>query len=112
MREIRERDIEAYLVRQVKATGGIVRKVSWPGHRGAPDRLVVLPRCRRGENSMWPGATVFVELKAPGEGLEPHQEDEHDLLRAAGVSVTVIDSFEGVDALVARRGLAPGEAKG
>ncbi len=105
MRKIRERDIEAYLVKQVKATGGIVRKVQWIGCRGAPDRLVMMPRCRRGENSMWPEATIFVELKAPGEGLEPHQEDEHDLLRAAGASVTVIDSFEGVDELVERRGL-------
>jgi hypothetical protein len=99
VREIRERDIEAYLVKRVKATDGIVRKVTWQGHRGAPDRMVSWPAHSGG------GFPVFVELKAPGEGLEPHQEDEHDLLRAAGVSVTVIDSFEGVDELVERRGL-------
>jgi len=99
MREIRERDIEAYLVKQVKATGGIVRKVQWLDRRGAPDRMVSWPTCRGG------GFPVFIELKAPGEELEPHQEHEHDLMRAGGLSVTVIDSFEGVDALVARRGL-------
>jgi len=99
VREIRERDIEDYLVRWVKATEGIVRKVTWQGHRGAPDRMVSWPAYKGG------GFPVFVELKAPGEWLDPHQEHEHDLLRAAGVSVIVIDSFEGVDALVARRGL-------
>jgi hypothetical protein len=99
VREIRERDIEDYLVKQVKATGGIVRKVTWRGHNGAPDRMVSWPAHSGGS------FPVFVELKAPGEGLEPHQEDEHALLRAANVSVIVIDSFEGVDELVERRGL-------
>lgn len=38
-----EAKIEAYLVKQVKALGGEVRKVKWIGRRGAPDRLVMLP---------------------------------------------------------------------
>lgn len=40
---MRERDIEAYMVKRVKAMGGEVRKVKWIGRRGAPDRLVMLP---------------------------------------------------------------------
>jgi hypothetical protein len=99
MAEIRERDIEAYLIKRVKATGGIVRKVQWPGRRGAPDRLVSW-RWLQGR-----GFPVFVELKAPGAKPKPYQELEHDLMRAGGLSVVVIDSFEGVDALVARRGV-------
>lgn len=38
-----ERDIEAHLVKRVKALGGEVRKVQWVGRRGAPDRIVMLP---------------------------------------------------------------------
>jgi hypothetical protein len=97
--EIRERDIEAYLIRRVKATDGIVRKVTWQGHRGAPDRMVSWPAHKGGR------FPVFVELKAPGESLDDHQKLEHDILLANNVSVIVIDSFEGVDELVARRGL-------
>jgi hypothetical protein len=41
---MRERDIEAHLVKRVKAMGGEVRKVQWIGRRGAPDRLVMIAR--------------------------------------------------------------------
>ena len=87
----REIEIEQYLVKRVKQRRGFVRKVEWPGHRGAPDRIAA-----------WPtrvGGPVFVELKAPGEKPEPHQEREHARMRKAGLEVDVIDSFEGVDAL-------------
>lgn len=40
---MRESEIEAHLVKRVKAEGGEVRKVQWIGRRGAPDRLVLLP---------------------------------------------------------------------
>jgi hypothetical protein len=97
VRNLRERDIEAYLVKQVKATGGLVRKVQWPGRRGAPDRLVSWPARLGGRGPL------FVELKAPGEKLDDHQEHEHALMRAFGMSVIVIDSFDGVIALVEGR---------
>lgn len=86
---MRERDIEKYLVGQVKAHKGLCRKVVWVGQRGAPDRLVLLPG----------RPLVFVELKAPGKPLQPHQEREHKRLIDAGANVTTIDSFEGVDEL-------------
>jgi hypothetical protein len=54
MKIIRERDIEAYLVKRVKAIGGEVRKVKWIGRKSAPDRLVMSPI----HGAMW------VELKA------------------------------------------------
>lgn len=87
-----ERDIEAYLVKQVKATGGEVRKVQWIGRRGAPDRLVMLPPCLG-----HPGWTVWVELKAPGKKPEAHQLREHGRMRAMGQRVLVIDSIAAVD---------------
>jgi hypothetical protein len=90
VRELRERDIEKYLVAQVKARGGEVRKVKWIGRNGAPDRIVMLLR----------GATIFVELKRPGEKPRAHQQREHERMRRMGQEVAVIDSFAGVDEVV------------
>ena len=99
-RALRERDIEAHLVKQVKELGGEVRKVQWIGRRGAPDRLVMLPICGRyGRNSST--KTFWVELKAPGAKPEPHQLREHARMRAMGQRVVVIDSIETVEELLA-----------
>lgn len=68
---MRESKIEKALVKRVRAVGGDVRKVTWPGRRGAPDRLVMLP----GRNP------VLVELKAPKGRLSKLQEREHAALR-------------------------------
>jgi hypothetical protein len=87
----RESDIEKHLVKRVKELGGEVRKVQWIGRRGAPDRLVMLPR---EANCIW------VELKAPGEKPRPEQAREHDRMRAMGQLVVVIDSIEGVEELL------------
>ena len=101
---MRESQIEAYLVKRVKALGGEVRKVSWVGRRGAPDRVVWLP-----EDEIRPYivdgcfvrkqvfSQIWVELKAPGVEPEPHQLREHGRMRAMGQTVLVIDSIEGVD---------------
>ena len=103
---MRESDIEAHLVKRVKAEGGEVRKIQWIGRRGAPDRLVLLPLrvfdwCDMGERPYprQPEA-IWVELKAPGKKPEPHQEREHQRLRAMGQRVEVIDSIEGVERLL------------
>lgn len=96
---MRERDIEDYLVKRVKAMGGEVRKVQWIGRVGAPDRLVMLPF----NESLYSGrlkTTVWVELKAPGAKPRPSQLREHDRMRAMGQRVEVIDSLEGVEALL------------
>ena len=87
---MRESTIEQYLVEQVKALGGEVRKVKWIGRNGAPDRIAMLP-----------GRTVWVELKAPGEKCRPHQIREHERMRRMGQVVEVVDSFERVDEVLA-----------
>jgi hypothetical protein len=84
-----ERDIEAHLVKRVQSLGGEVRKTAWIGRNGAPDRFVMLP-----EGCFW------VELKRPGQKAKPHQQREHERLRKMGQRVEVIDSIEGVEALL------------
>lgn len=88
---MRERDIEDYLARRVKAMGGEIRKAQWIGRKGAPDRRVMLPH----------RPPIWVELKAPGVKPEAHQMREHNRMRRLGELVEVIDSLEGVEALLA-----------
>jgi hypothetical protein len=85
---VREKDVEAYLVHRVHAAGGEVRKVVFPGHVGAPDRLVLLPA----------RPLTWVELKSPTGQLRPAQIREHARLRAFGQEVVVIRSKGAVDA--------------
>ena len=87
---MRERDIEKYLVTQVKNLGGKAFKWSSPSHRGVPDRLVFLPH----------GILLAVELKAQGKKPTKLQNYSHEELRSLGTEVLVIDSKAKVDALL------------
>lgn len=87
---MRESQIEKHLVEQVKALGGEVRKVRWVGRNGAPDRFVMLP----GQPGLW------IELKAPGMRCRPHQIREHVRMQRMGQRVEVVDSIEGVNAVL------------
>ena len=104
---MRESRIEAYLAKRVKAMGGECRKVAWPGRRGAPDRLVMLPGAVVIDGQVLP-RTVWVELKASGRAAifpsgerEEAQAREHDRMRKMGQRVAVIDSLQGVEELLA-----------
>jgi uncharacterized protein YegP (UPF0339 family) len=72
---LRESKVEAHLKKLVKETGGVVRKVRWLGHRGAPDRWVGWPSTER---------TAWVELKKPAT---PHAACTTPVLRPDGGSV-------------------------
>ena len=96
---MRESTVEKHLVKRVKALGGECRKVQWIGRRGAPDRIVMLPGKTRFSVN-WPGKTVWVELKRPGEVAEPHQAREHERMRKMGQQVVVLDSIEAVDKFI------------
>lgn len=103
----RESEIEEYLVAKVKALGGEVRKVKWIGRNGAPDRLVMYKHHDDAGYAI-EGVGIWVELKAEGlAALFPHtpherqQHREHERMRAMGQRVVVIDSYEGVDELLA-----------
>jgi hypothetical protein len=114
---VKERDIERYLCKRVKALGGEIRKVAWIGRKGAPDRLVMLPPSAR-DNS-WTRftrpATSFVELKNPdtiktfpANAHERAQHREHERMRKMGQAVLVLGTIEAIDAwLGAPDGPAP-----
>ena len=59
-----EKQVEAYLIKRVKALGGTAYKFTSPAHKGVSDRIVCLPN----------GQTWFVELKTEGGRLSPLQK--------------------------------------
>lgn len=81
---ILEKDVEAALVRRVKALGGLCEKFTSPGRRSVPDRIITLPG----------GKIVFVECKAPGKKPTIKQYMDHEMRRALGCEVLVIDNIE------------------
>lgn len=85
-----EKTIEAYLVKRIHALGGECEKFTSPARRSVPDRIVTMPK----------GRIIFVELKSPGKKATELQERDHQRRREMGFDVRVIDSKEGVDALV------------
>lgn len=78
----REVNVEALVVFRAERAGFFVRKVSWVGHNGAPDR--VFAHRDRG--------TVYIEFKRPGGSPEMHQIREHEKMRKAGIEVHVCDN--------------------
>lgn len=99
---MRETVVEKHLRKQATAAGALVRKMIWPGHRGAPDRLVIWP-IGPYAGARFQNRIEFVELKAPGKKPDPHQEREHAKLQAAGCSVFTLDSIEAVDNYIRER---------
>lgn len=87
---MKEKDIEAYLRDQVKATGGKAYKFVSPGNAGVPDRLVLFPE----------GKSVFVELKAPGKEVTALQKRQINKILSLGFDVHIIDSKQGVDSFI------------
>lgn len=75
--------IEGSVFAYAEMNGWLVRKLSWIGRRGAPDRLF-----------MKEGRAIFVEFKATGEKPDPIQVREIARMRKAGMTVYVIDDIE------------------
>ena len=103
---MRETVVEKHLRKKATAAGALVRKMVWPGHRGAPDRLVIWPDAVLGLISSGAdgGPRIdLVELKRPGGTLEDHQAREHEKLRSMGCTVLTLDSIEAVDKYITER---------
>lgn len=78
---------KAYLLKTVKALGGICRKVRWEGRIGAPDWLVMLD-----------GRSIWIELKAPHCQPRASQCLEFALMQQhGGITVHVCDCPRAID---------------
>ncbi len=76
--------VEKPVIAFAQSQGFFYRKVAWIGRHGAPDRLF----------SRSDTGPFFVEFKRPGAEPKIHQDREIARMRAAGITVHVIDSFE------------------
>lgn len=85
-----EKQIEAALVRRVKALGGLCEKFVSPNRRSVPDRIITLPG----------GRIIFVELKAEGKKPTINQARDHQRRRHLGCEVWVIDSIEMIERFI------------
>lgn len=81
-----EAAVEQYLVKRVRAAGGVAYKFGSLSHRGVADRIVCLP-----------GQTWFIELKTKGGRLSELQKVFADDMRRLGQNYTVLWSKEEVD---------------
>lgn len=88
--EVSEKMIEHYLICEVALRKGLALKYYNPNSVGFPDRLVILP----GRPLVW------VELKSKGKKPRKIQRVKHDMLKALGQKIYVVDSKEGVDAML------------
>lgn len=82
-----EKQVEQYLVKKIKALGGVPYKFTSPAHRSVPDRLILMPD----------GKSYFVELKRPGGKPTAGQQAEHERIKSLGHAVFVLDCPAAVD---------------
>ena len=87
---MREKEVEAALVKAAKKRNGPALKFVSPGLSGVPDRLVLMPN----------GKMAFIELKAPGKKMRLLQEKRKSQLEALGFLVFCIDSKEKVEVVL------------
>lgn len=76
-----EKGIEGSGDRYAKDIGWLSRKLNGTGYRSWPDRMYVGPR-----------RLFFIEYKRPGNTATPDQLLMHELLRAAGFGVYLLDT--------------------
>lgn len=95
MREVGNSGTGRYLVKKVKAAGGMAEKVRW--HRkGPPDYLVTWPGFCQTHGEMH-----LVETKAPGKKPRADQIRDHAKRKRYGIHVWVLDTKEKIDHYVA-----------
>nr|DAK79928.1 MAG TPA: Nuclease [Caudoviricetes sp.] len=87
---MREKEVEAALVKAAKKRNGVALKFVSPGLSGVPDRLVLLPN----------GKIGFIELKAPGKKMRLLQEKRKSQLERLGFLVFCLDNKEEVEVML------------
>ena len=84
-----EKEVEKYLIDQVKKYGGLCYKFTAPGTRAVPDRIV-----------LFSGRTYFIELKRPGGKPRKDQVKMIEIFGKQNIPIQVIDSKAGVDQFI------------
>ena len=87
---MREKEVEAALVKAAKKRNGVALKFVSPGLSGVPDRLVLLPD----------GKIGFIELKSPGKKMRLLQKKRKSQLERLGFLVFCLDSKEEVEVML------------
>ena len=98
-----EGEVVEYAKKQLKAKGCLVRKISYEMRRGCPDLLVLVPAQWFWADDREPidAKTLFLEIKKDEQTKpDPHQQREHERMRAVGADVRTIGSKAQVDGLV------------
>jgi hypothetical protein len=90
--DISEKNIESYLVDQLKTIRIACLKYSNANMVGYPDRLIVLPN----------GKVMWAEIKSKGKKPTAIQLVRHGYLKSIGHEVLIIDDKQQVDALVSQ----------
>ncbi len=85
-----EKTLEARLVREIEARGGMALKYTSQYHRGIPDRICLLPG----------GQLFFVELKSTGKKPTKLQQHAMEQLEKLGFITRVVDSTENLEGLL------------
>lgn len=94
---MRESAVEGPAVALAKKEGWLVRKTGWIGRRGCPDRYFT----KKGYTPR------FIEFKAPGEPLKPHQVREIRRMREYGTVVFVVDNMRAFRAALEAKRVLP-----
>lgn len=89
--DIKEDEIENYLVTQVEKMGGQSIKFNPHNNRGLPDRI----------NFFKGGFVLLVEVKRPGLRPRKNQERQLQIFRKMGFQATWADTKKRVDELIA-----------
>lgn len=84
-----EKDIEKYLISQIKKIGGLIWKLTSPSTSGVPDRIVI----RNG--MIW-----FVELKRPNGNMRKLQLYRKSELQKQGFDVLCLDTKDKIDCFI------------
>ena len=85
-----EKDIEKWLVEEVKKMGGLADKYVSPNNPGVPDRIVIMPG----------GKVYFVELKAQWGRLGNLQKWQRKRYESMGAQVRCVRGMGGAKAFV------------
>lgn len=85
-----EKKVEARLALKFKEAGFVTEKFQSPNQRAVPDRILT------GSYK----TMAYCECKSSIGKVTPAQQRDHDRRRAMGFEVFIVNSYEGVDALV------------